>query len=495
MPQLDTWTWLSIDCGSGTSYTAANGIIWQTDDKFIKTGENKQVSIKSYTTLQLLNTLRVFKQQNKNCYTLPVSNTARYFIRATFHYGNYDGLSKPPTFDLEIDGNKWMTVVSSLTDALYYEVIYPSKGDNISVCLARTWDNQFPFISSLEAWPLPDTMYREMNRDLAWLNSYRYNYGATYWIIGYPVDGYNRIWGPATPPGLVNRSKYNGVLYYTTYEYPPDSAILDAVEAPNPVDIITLPFRISKTNSLSYIEVYLTELMVLEINETRSFDFYLDNEFMLTTSPEYQNCTGAVAIVQPLATLTVELRPTSKSTLPPIISAIEISLRVSSGRDLSNNNLHGSIPEFLGNLPNLKLLNLADNDFSGEIPTSIVNNKKLTYKVNENPSLNQHKGKRTAMIIGLAVGIPLVIIFVVAALVYFLARRKPTPDEGQATALELGGTHQGENGSQNLQNESVSVNMSTEPVVMPPELNVHNKPMQEGEDDSVGISARDYKSV
>ncbi|KAL1098469.1 hypothetical protein V6Z11_D05G102700 [Gossypium hirsutum] len=55
--------------------------------------------------------------------------------------------------------------------------------------------------------------------------------------------------------------------------------------------------------------------------------------------------------------------------------------------DLHNNSLIGSIPEFLGTLPNLKQLNLAGNDLSGTILSSISKNKKLKLTVTDNPNL------------------------------------------------------------------------------------------------------------
>ena len=67
--------------------------------------------------------------------------------------------------------------MNSLNDYIFYELMYANKADNISVCLARTHDNQFPFISYLELWPMDDDMYEGMSRDLAWHQSYRYNYG------------------------------------------------------------------------------------------------------------------------------------------------------------------------------------------------------------------------------------------------------------------------------------------------------------------------------
>lgn len=177
---------MRIDCGSEISYPFGDNTQWQTDDEFIKTGKNEFVSWSSFGTLAVLNTLRVFTQQNKNCYTLPTPTAARYFIRAAFYYGDYDGLSKPPTFDLEFDGNKWATVETYVKYFSFYELVFASRGDNVSVCLARTFHGQFPFISSLELWPLPDDMYAGMTSDKAWFLSYRYNYGAADddWIVG-----------------------------------------------------------------------------------------------------------------------------------------------------------------------------------------------------------------------------------------------------------------------------------------------------------------------
>ncbi|KAA8549548.1 hypothetical protein F0562_001434 [Nyssa sinensis] len=474
------------------------------------------VSYSSYTTWEQMNSLRSFTQQNKNCYTLPITTqTARYFIRAMFKYGNYDGNSNPPTFDLEIDGNKWTTVVSSSATIVYHEVIYTSKGDNISVCLARTQAKQFPFISSLEALPLPDTMYTGMSRELAWLNTYRYNYGAEDWIVGYPDDEYNRIWVPVTPSGLVAVIADTTFINYTTYENPPDSAILDAVEAASLLDTISLSFRISKINSLNHILVYYTE-MTLQINETRAFDIYVDNEFELRTSPEYQNCTGAKINAQPAGNLTVELRPTAESMLPPIISAIEVytagdplvttgtsqddryglegplpefsQMKALQTIDLSDNNLNGTIPEFLGNLPNLMLLNLHSNNFSGEVPRTITSNKKLTYIIDGNSNLPNHKRKKLALLIGLAVGISLGIVLVITAIVYFLKNR---PTTGQQAVEPASGTSQGENGSaqEKPQEESVSVSASTEPQVQPSQPdNEHNKPMLTEENVRMGVN-------
>lgn len=141
------------------------------------------------------------------------------------------------------------------------------------------------------------------------------------------MDKYNRIWIPPAESisNVVTKTSYNTALYFTTYEYPPDLAILDAIEADEPTKSITLPFNVNRANSLNYIEVYFTELEQLVNNEIRSFDFYVNDHHELTISPEYENCTGALAIASSNGTLvTVELRPAPNSTLPPVVSAVEV---------------------------------------------------------------------------------------------------------------------------------------------------------------------------
>ncbi|KAK3024461.1 hypothetical protein RJ639_043182, partial [Escallonia herrerae] len=530
-----TSQWLAIDCGSFIS-TTENDIDWQTDDRFINTGSNQQLRVFSF---EILDSFRLFTEQNKNCYTLPMSQPSRYFIRAAFNYGNYDKLSKPPPFDLEIDGNKWTTVVTSLTKIEFYEVIYTSRGDNVSVCLARTKANQFPFISSLEAWPIPDTMYTQMSRSLAWLNSYRYNYGTNDpndVILGYPTDSYNRIWEPAIPPEMVARTANTTILYSTTVEHPPHSAIFDAIESSSSTNSISLSFKIGKANSLNYIETYFTELTALSINDTRSFDIYVDGNYKVTISPEYQNCTGAWAIINEAGTLTAELRPTSESTLPPIISAIElytasdalittgtsqddckrhlppsfcfsiihtfwgfgdssqaplsnwtdevenhafrvtlygngwVALPMIRFKDLSNNSLSGHIPEFLGNLLNLKLLNLDYNKFSGHIPHNILK-KKIRFSVKGNPNVDDPRGSKAATIVGLAVGIPLALILVLfLGIACFLTRKRRVAGQAQVTAPQLGGPQvQNSSAHEMPVQENASTSMSMVPLIMLPQ--------------------------
>lgn len=60
------------------------------------------------------------------------------------------------------------------------------------------------------------------------------------------------------------------------------------------------------------------------INETRSFDFYVDDKFITTIGPQYQNCTDEWVNAPTVRAMEVELRPPPSSVLPPVISAIEV---------------------------------------------------------------------------------------------------------------------------------------------------------------------------
>ncbi|KAH6766209.1 hypothetical protein C2S52_017192 [Perilla frutescens var. hirtella] len=514
-------SWIGIDCGSNRS-TATFGLIWQPDEEFIKSGTNRVIPDDTTTSLAIFQTLRVFTDQNKNCYTLPRTSSYGYFIRAAFLYANYDGLSRPPTFDLEIDGNKWTTVVTSSTDYTYYEILYWTQNRNISVCLARTQNDQFPFISSLESWTISYDMYTVMSHDMAWLKSYRYDYGPNNGILGYVGgDSCNRIWEAISIPGTFNTS---GGSVYSCDQNAPLSAIEDAIEAQDNATSLFLSFNPIKTATPIYIEAYFTQ-MDAGFSDTRSFDMYVGgiNVGTITPSDDYSCNTQAAFAQVSSSNLSIELRPTAESTLPPIISAIEIytasdplvttgtdqrdlngvmsftssydRLKGWSGEpclpvdtvwqwlgctatqpprvtsiylsgyqlngplpnfsqmqalvdiDLSKNNLTGEIPAFLGQLPNLRTLNLSYNDFSGVVPPSIRNNRKLAYDITGNPNLDSGKnGISKATIIGLAVGIPLLVAVIVVVVVFWVIRRRANHQGG--TEAETGN---GSDGQQYIQ--------------------------------------------
>ncbi|XXG57245.1 hypothetical protein AAC387_Pa03g4453 [Persea americana] len=102
---LGSLGFLSINCGiaEDLNYTDAKTKIFYTSDaRFIDTGTNKQISkdYKFQTLPRQYQNVRFFPDGSRNCDTLsPVVKGSRYLVRASFMYGNYDGLNMLPQFD------------------------------------------------------------------------------------------------------------------------------------------------------------------------------------------------------------------------------------------------------------------------------------------------------------------------------------------------------------------------------------------------------------
>ncbi|XVE79659.1 hypothetical protein DITRI_Ditri14bG0075900 [Diplodiscus trichospermus] len=315
------------------------------------------------------------------------------------------------------------------------------------------------------------------------------------------------------PPGSEAITATFASLDATTIKDPPFLAIIQAVQAPNPTDKLELSVTFSKTNRLDHVELYFTE--PLDPTATRSFNINVNNEFAYAISPMYRQCDGVWINAMSVDTLNIELIPMDNSTEPPVISAIEVYTAsdpltaVYTSKDdhisrdivlmvhfqilakwmprkqcnkflpsnehqyvllivclmhstvfpscfhLLNNSLDGSIPDFLGKLPNPRLLDLHDNNFVGGVP------QRLVTWIQISPT----EGKRLALIIGLAVGLPIFLAFI-TALVYFLARNQKTSAQGEVTPVELG-SDQGGTATGQPQDGVVSATMGSETLIRP----------------------------
>jgi len=153
----------SIDCGlpEASSYNEkTTGIFYISDAKFIDAGVSKSISpAQKSTHLQQLAYVRSFPSGERNCYRINVTSGTKYLIRATFFYGNYDGLNQPPQFDLHLGANIWDTVNfpnASLSEIS--EIIHTPSLDYIQPCLVNTGKGT-PFISAIELRTLNNAFY------------------------------------------------------------------------------------------------------------------------------------------------------------------------------------------------------------------------------------------------------------------------------------------------------------------------------------------------
>jgi hypothetical protein len=130
------------------------------DAKFIDTGVSKSISpAQMITHQQQLHFVRSFPSGVRNCYRINVNIGTQYLIRATFFYGNYDGLSKPPQFELHFGVNVWDTVkFPNASRTIMSEIIYIPSKDYIQPCLVNTGKGT-PFISAIELRPLNNNSY------------------------------------------------------------------------------------------------------------------------------------------------------------------------------------------------------------------------------------------------------------------------------------------------------------------------------------------------
>lgn len=155
---------ISLDCGrlpKNSSYSEpSTGIKYISDEPFIENGVSKSILQEYKSTLQeQVAYVRSFPQGIRNCYRMNVTAGIRYLVRATFLYGNYDGLNQLPEFDLHLGVNFWDTVkFDSVIISAIKEIVHIPLKDNVQVCVVNT-GNGTPFISALELRPLKNTTY------------------------------------------------------------------------------------------------------------------------------------------------------------------------------------------------------------------------------------------------------------------------------------------------------------------------------------------------
>ncbi|XP_031485082.1 probable LRR receptor-like serine/threonine-protein kinase PAM74 isoform X2 [Nymphaea colorata] len=322
---------LNIDCGATGTRNDSLGMKWVGDDGYINTGQTARVQVTN-TYAQEHQTLRYFPSQKKSCYLIPgVATGRKHMVRAHFFYGNYDGKSSPPSFDLQFDGNLWATVETSSSKSYYYEVIYAPKRDNISVCVAQTSADQIPFISALVIREFEQGMYETDGTEDVLLLWKRKAFGSED-FVRYPDDPYDRYWHPSGEiDGTVTVARDN-MSFIKNFMDVPGLALAHAITAASG-NATTLTVPSSETDledATYYYNFYFSEVLEAAYqNKSRSFDFLVDGEKLNdygSIIPPYQsyrsnyNHRGR----RLTAGSKISLVNTPDASLPPILNAMEL---------------------------------------------------------------------------------------------------------------------------------------------------------------------------
>ncbi|KAL6326671.1 hypothetical protein AAG906_010845 [Vitis piasezkii] len=335
---FDTTGWLSIDCGAEYPRLSNNLIVWEPDGRLIKTGFNRKVQEKQ--DLEEMNTLRSFHDvlSEEHCYKLPVYKlTLRYIIRAGFFYGNYDGLSRPPTFNLTVEGKMWTTVNTSSMDGspVYHEISYMShRSGEISVCLVQTREGEAPFISSLEAVPMWVKLFPKLTSTATIHLVTRTNFGGPEVRVtwGY-VQPHMDTRGNTTQlsEGFHHASRY----YVRDRKQATYGGCRNSIEPINPSDPIILSIPLPPLiPQVARFVFYFSDLscQVHEGSDTRTVPRI--TQIYINGSPQsdpvkFKSCSCKVVYSQRInvkagSVVNLTLAATNESKLPPMLSAMEM---------------------------------------------------------------------------------------------------------------------------------------------------------------------------
>ncbi|GJN17834.1 hypothetical protein PR202_gb04935 [Eleusine coracana subsp. coracana] len=310
---------INIDCGlsENTSYVESTiKITYVSDFGFTDTGVNRNVSAAYIANKQPYSrhflTLRSFPDGDRNCYTLrSLTSGYKYLLRAFFMYGDYDGLNKPPIFDVYLGVDLWGKVDLTKDDKIsmleiiafspndFLQALYPG-GANASQSLVLLNRNNM-----CVSGPSPS-------------------------ILRYPDDPYDRLW----------------LLYESSPEYTQVSTALpvghiadDMFEAPQIV-MQTALTPVKNSSSINYswqpnpgginsffTVFFFSEMKALEANELREFNVFL-NDGLLTKNEPYSpmvlTSDALLGTVGGEPEYNITLKATERSTLPPILNAVEV---------------------------------------------------------------------------------------------------------------------------------------------------------------------------
>ncbi|XP_009126677.2 receptor-like protein kinase At5g59670 isoform X1 [Brassica rapa] len=326
----DQQGFISLDCGLPENEQSpyndtTTGLNFSSDATFIQSGKTGKIQASSVGRLMKpYTTVRYFPDGTRNCYSLNVQSWRRYLIRATFTYGNYDGLNVQPVFDLYLGPNLWATIdFETDVNGTRKEILHTTTSNSLNICLVKTGETT-PLISTLELRPMENSCYITKSGSLYLHHrSYLRKSGSN---LRYSSDTYDRIWRPYFQMEWTNISTDLDVFSSNKYA-PPQDALKNAATPTNASAPLKIEWSSANPDAQYYLYTHFAELQDLQANETREFNILWNGEnyygpltpgkyslTILSRSP--RTCEGVRCSVQ--------LIRTNISTLPPLLNAYEV---------------------------------------------------------------------------------------------------------------------------------------------------------------------------
>ncbi|XP_058006433.1 LRR receptor-like serine/threonine-protein kinase IOS1 isoform X3 [Hevea brasiliensis] len=219
--------------------------------------------------------------------------------------------------------NKWSTV--QLEDAIRSfstEIIHVTARSYVFVCLVNT-DSGTPFISALELRPLHNKTYNTETGSLVLVR--RLDIGSTTnATVRFPNDIYDRVWQTYNWAKLI--SSQTDDYQEQNFYHPPSSVMTTAVTSTNATEPLSFSIGTEGSASQYYTYMHFAEIAILQANQSRKFDIYLNGRKWY--GPIFPRYLSTNTIFTPSALnggkFQFSLNKTGDATLPPLINAIEI---------------------------------------------------------------------------------------------------------------------------------------------------------------------------
>ncbi|KAJ0239111.1 putative leucine-rich repeat receptor-like serine/threonine-protein kinase [Hirschfeldia incana] len=324
---------VSIDCGipEDSSYNdETTDIKYVSDAAYVESGTTHTIDTQFQTSSleKQFQNVRSFPDGKRNCYDVqpPRGKGFKYLIRTRFMYGNYDTLGKAPEFDLYFGVNLWDSVkIDNATMIVTKEIIHTLRSDHVHVCLVDK-NKGTPFLSVLELRLLKSDTYETPYDSLMLFKRWDLG-GLGNAPVRYKDDVFDRIWIPLRFPKYTIFNASLTIDSNNNNGFQPARSVMNTATSPEDSNKdIALYWEPEVHTWKFYVYMHFAEVVELPSNETREFSVLLNEKSINMTafSPRFLY-TDTLYVQNPVSGPKLEflLRRTDKSTLPPIINAIE----------------------------------------------------------------------------------------------------------------------------------------------------------------------------